>query len=143
MVLFMMDARDVAEALAYRASVIGSDQLGVTSDSARVHPRAYGTFARVLGWAVREARLLSLEEAIYKMTGAAADLLGVRDRGRVMPGMVADLVLFDPQTVRDESTYEEPTRQAHGVEFVLLNGGFAVDGGKVVERHLGRVLRRS
>ena len=142
MVLFLMDERDVAEALAYGAAVIGSDQLGVTSDSARVHPRAYGTFTRVLGWGVREARLFSLEEAIHKMTGAAADLLRMRDRGRVATGQIADLVLFDPPVVGDESTYEEPTRQARGVEYVLVNGSFAVDGGTVVERRLGRVLHR-
>jgi N-acyl-D-amino-acid deacylase len=142
MVLFLMDERDVAQALASPAAVICSDQLGVTSDSARVHPRAYGTFARVLGWGVREARLFSLEEALHKMTGAAADLLGMRDRGRVMPGAVADLVLFDPLRVGDASTYEEPTRPARGVEYVLVNGGFAVDAGNVVERRLGRVLPR-
>src|SRR5438067_7101547 len=110
MVVFSKDEADMRAALSWRWSAVGSDQLGVTSASARVHPRAYGTFARVLGWGVREARLFSLEEAIYKMTGAAADLLGMRDRGRVIPGAVADLVLFDPLVVGDESTYEEPTR---------------------------------
>jgi N-acyl-D-amino-acid deacylase len=142
MVLFIMDERDVAEALAYGAAVVGSDQLGVTSDSARVHPRAYGTFARVLGWGVREARLFSLEEAISKMTGASASLLGIRDRGRVAAGLAADLVLFDPLAIGDEATYDEPTRPARGVEYVLVNGGLAVDAGTVVERRLGRVLRR-
>jgi N-acyl-D-amino-acid deacylase len=142
MVLFIMDERDVAEALACSAAVVGSDQLGVTSDSARVHPRAYGTFARVLGWGVREAHLFPLETAISKMTGASASLLGMRDRGRVAAGLVADLVLFDPLAIGDEATYDDPTRPARGVEYVLVNGGLAVDGGQVVERRLGRVLRR-
>jgi N-acyl-D-amino-acid deacylase len=143
MVLFIMDPRDVQTALSYAQAGIGSDQLGVTSDTARVHPRAYGTFARVLGWGVREARLFSLEEAVRKMTGLSAEILGMRDRGRVAPGLVADLVLFDPTTVHDEATYERPTETARGVEYVMLHGELAVERGSVVRRDLGRVLRRA
>jgi N-acyl-D-amino-acid deacylase len=137
-----MDERDMRQALSWRWSAVGSDQLGVTSPSARVHPRAYGTFVRVLGWGVREAGLFPLEEAVRKMTGLAADILGVRDRGRVAPGLVADLVLFDPSSVGDQATYEEPTRPAHGVEYVMLGGDFAVERGQPVRLDLGRVLRR-
>jgi N-acyl-D-amino-acid deacylase len=142
MVIFMMDFSDVRNALAYAETAIGSDQLGVLSDAARVHPRAYGTFARILGWGVREAKLFSLEEAVRKMTSLPADIVGVRDRGRIAPGLVADLVLFDPSTVHDEATYEEPTRRANGVEYVLVGGEVAIDHGSVVRRDLGRVLRK-
>lgn len=141
MIVFLMDERDMRQALSWRWSAVGSDQLGVTSPSARVHPRAYGTFARVAGWAVREAGLFPLEEAVRKMTGLAADILGLRDRGRVAPGLMADLVLFDPASVGDAATYDEPTRTARGVEYVMLAGELGVDHGKVVRLDLGRVLR--
>ncbi|GAC1322505.1 MAG: amidohydrolase family protein [Chloroflexota bacterium] len=142
MVVFHMDERDMRQALSWQWSAVGSDQLGVTSPSARVHPRAYGSFVRVLGWAVREARLFSLEQAVHKMTGLPADILGLSDRGRIAPGMVADLVLFDPSTVADAATYEEPTRTAHGVEYVILRGEFGVEHGRSTRLDLGQVLRR-
>ena len=121
---------------------IGSDLLGVTSPSARVHPRAYGTFARVLGWGVREAQLFPLETAIHKMTGLSASILGLGDRGTIAPGAVADLVLFDPARIADLATYEHPTRLATGVEYVLIGGEFAVNAGQLVKLDGGRVLRR-
>ena len=142
MVVFSMDEQDVRTALTWRWSAVGSDQLGVTSPSARVHPRAYGTFARVLGWGVREAELFPLSTAIRKMTGLSAEILGLRDRGRLEPGMVADLVLFDPASVADASTYEEPTLPARGVEYVMVGGEFAVEAGHPVRLDLGHVLRR-
>ncbi len=141
MVLFHMDEVDVRAALSWQWSAVGSDQLGVTGPAARVHPRAYGTFARVLGWGVREARLFPLETAVYKMTGLPAAILGLADRGRLSVGGMADVVLFDPLTVRDAATYEEPTLPARGIEHVLLGGEFAVDSGKPVRLDLGRVLR--
>jgi N-acyl-D-amino-acid deacylase len=141
MVVFSMDERDMRAALSWRWSAIGSDQLGVTSPVARVHPRAYGTFVRVLGWAAREAQLFPLAEAVHKMTRLPAQILGLADRGRITPGAVADLVLFDPLSVSDMATYEEPTRPARGVEYVLIGGEFAVESGKPVRLDLGRVLR--
>jgi N-acyl-D-aspartate/D-glutamate deacylase len=141
MVLFHMDEGDVRAALSWRWSAVGSDQLGVTGPAARVHPRAYGTFARVLGWGVRDARLFPLETAIHKMTGLPAEILGLRDRGRLAVGGVADLVVFDPSAVSDAATYEAPTLPARGIEHVLLGGEFAVDSGKPVRLDLGRVLR--
>jgi N-acyl-D-aspartate/D-glutamate deacylase len=141
MVVFHMDEVDMRAALRWRWSAIGSDQLGVTGPAARVHPRAYGTFARVLGWGVREAGLFPLETAVHKMTGLPAGILGLKDRGRIEVGVVADLVLFDPLTVADTATYEEPTLPARGIEHVLVSGEFAVDSGKPVRLDLGRVLR--
>jgi N-acyl-D-aspartate/D-glutamate deacylase len=142
MIAFSMDEADVREALRCPVAAIGSDQLGVTSPSARVHPRAYGTFARVLGWGVRDAELFPLEEAVRRMTGLPAAILGLTDRGRVAEGGIADLVLFDPTTITDAATYAEPTRPARGVEHVLVGGEFAVESGQVARADLGRVLRR-
>jgi N-acyl-D-aspartate/D-glutamate deacylase len=142
MVIFLMAEADVRTALSAPFAAIGSDLLGVTSASARVHPRAYGTFVRVLGWGVRDARLFPLEEAIHKMTGLPASILGLHDRGQIALGNVADLVLFDPARVADTATYEEPTRLAVGVEYVLIGGEFALDQGRLVKLDGGRVLRR-
>jgi N-acyl-D-amino-acid deacylase len=142
MVVFHMDERDMRAALSWRWSAVGSDQLGVTSPSARVHPRAYGTFVRVLGWGVRDAQLFPLEEAVRKMTGLAADILGLRDRGRIASGAIADVVVFDPSTVGDTATYEEPTQTARGVEYVMVGGELAVERGEPSRLDLGRVLRR-
>jgi N-acyl-D-aspartate/D-glutamate deacylase len=136
-----MDEVDMRAALSWRWSAVGSDQLGVTSPTARVHPRAYGTFVRVLGWGVREAQLLSVAEAVRKMTALPAEILGLRDRGRIVDGAVADLVMFDPTTVADQSTYEEPTLAPRGIEHVLVGGEFAVESGKPVALDRGRVLR--
>lgn len=142
MILFTMDESDVRAILRDPACAIGSDQLGVTSAEKRVHPRAYGTSARILGWAVRDNGILPMEEAVRKMTGLPAEILGITDRGRVAPGMAADLVVFDPATVRDEATYEDPTRLASGIEYVLIGGDFAIERGTPVNLRLGRVLRR-
>jgi N-acyl-D-amino-acid deacylase len=142
MIVTLMTEADVAAVLAHPRTAIGSDQLGVTSRTARVHPRAYGTFARMLGWAVRERGILSLPDAVHRMTGLPASILGLLDRGRLAPGCVADVVVFDPARVTDRSTYDEPTLQADGVELVLVRGQVALEGGEVVDPHLGRVLRR-
>jgi dihydroorotase/N-acyl-D-amino-acid deacylase len=141
MIVFLMGDDDVDAIIAHPSTAIGSDQLGVITRDARVHPRAYGTFVRVLGRYVRERAILDLPTAIHRMTGLPAAALGLIDRGRVVPGAVADLVLFDPETVADASTYEQPTLAAVGVEAVLVGGAFAVDGGQPVRPSLGRVLR--
>jgi len=142
MIIRMMDQADVDLALAFEGAGIGSDQLGVTSHGARVHPRCYGTFARVLGRSVRQSGLMSLEVAVHKMTGLPADVLGVRDRGRIAPGATADLVLFDPATIIDDATYEEPTRRARGIEWVFLGGRPAIERADLADPNLGRVVRR-
>jgi N-acyl-D-aspartate/D-glutamate deacylase len=142
MILSMMSDADVDAILDDASTAIGSDQLGVTSADARVHPRAYGTFVRILGRWVRERRRIDLPSAIHRMTGLPARILGLEDRGRIATGQVADLVLFDPETVGDSSTYEAPTLPARGVETVLLRGRFAMESGRPIEVGLGQVLRR-
>ena len=107
------------------------------------HPRGYGCFARVLRRCVRQRKLLSLQEAVYKMSGYPARRFGLEDRGRIAPGMAADLVLFDPETVADRSTWDEPLRRAVGVDRVMVNGTWVVDRGEWTGQLPGRVLRRS
>ncbi|MFN8619991.1 MAG: D-aminoacylase [Chloroflexota bacterium] len=121
---------------------VGSDQLGVLAPATRVHPRCYGTFARLLGPWVRERGVLDLATAVHRATGFAAGILGLTDRGTVAAGQVADLVLFDPARLADRATDEDPTQLAVGVEAVLLGGRFGVDGGRPVDPRLGRVIRR-
>jgi N-acyl-D-aspartate/D-glutamate deacylase len=141
MIVSLMDADDVDAIIADPSTSIGSDQLGVTSRGARVHPRAYGTFVRILGRCVRERGLLDLPTAIHRMTGLPATALGLKDRGRIEIGGIADLVLFDPSTVADESTYDDPCAAPVGVDAVLMDGVFAIEGGLPVTLSLGRVLR--
>jgi dihydroorotase/N-acyl-D-amino-acid deacylase len=104
------------------------------------HPRSYGTFARVLGVYVREKRALSLEDAIRKMTSLPAQRLGLHDRGLLRPGMKADVVIFDPERVRDRATFADPHQYAEGVSFVIVNGSVVLDDGKMTEARPGRVL---
>ena len=112
-----------------------------SSDRAAPHPRSYGTFARVLAVYVREKKLLTLEEAVRKMTSFPAARLGLGDRGLLRPGMKADLVVFDPATVRDRATYEKPHQYAEGVSLVVVNGAVVLDGDRMTGARPGRVLR--
>jgi N-acyl-D-amino-acid deacylase len=123
-ITFSMSDANVAMQLAQPWVIIGSDAEGFDPARAegRTHPRAYGTFARMLGKYVRDEHVLTLEEAVRKMSSATAARLGIRDRGLVKPGMYADLVMFDPRTVADRATYEQPHQLAVGVEAVLVNG---------------------
>jgi N-acyl-D-amino-acid deacylase len=97
----------------------------------------------VLGRYVRDERVIPLEDAVRKMTGMPAARLGLRDRGLVRAGSYADLVVFDPATVADRATFEAPHQYPTGIEFVLVNGVLAVDGGQFRDVRGGRVLRRS
>ena len=104
-------------------------------------PRTYGSFPRILGQFVRDEALLSLEEAIRKMTSAPAARLGLRDRGVIRDGAVADLVVFDPATVRSNATYDEPRRFPTGIDHVIVNGTLVVDKGDHTGATPGRALR--
>jgi N-acyl-D-amino-acid deacylase len=136
-----MSEEDVVRILKHQATMIASDgdvpQFGKDSP----HPRAYGTFARVLGRYVREQKVLSLEEAVRKMTSMPAARVGLRDRGIIRPGMKADVVVFDPATIGDRATYEKPHQYAVGVSHVFVNGTAVIDDGKVTAARPGRVLR--
>ncbi|MEU5216579.1 amidohydrolase family protein [Streptomyces sp. NPDC020807] len=108
----------------------------------RTHPRHYGTQPRVLARYVRDRHLLSLPQAVRRMTGLPASVLGMPDRGVIVPGAAADLVLFDPAEIRDLATFQEPRRYARGVRSVLVNGAFALRDGELTGAAAGRVLRR-
>ena len=116
----------------------GSDAILVGE---RPHPRAWGTFPRYLGHYVRELGLLSLEECVNHLTGRAAQRLRLADRGLVRTGYAADLVLFDPATVTDTATFDEPKQQARGISHVIVNGECAIEDGAPTGRLAGRALR--
>ncbi|HXH84280.1 MAG TPA: D-aminoacylase, partial [Candidatus Tectomicrobia bacterium] len=126
MVSFSQSIENVAKVLAHPALMVGSDSIplfaGEGDRPGKPHPRTYGTFPRVLGEYARERGLLSLETAVHKMTGMPAARLGLRDRGVVREGAHADLTVFDPATVRDESTYADPHRYPTGIPYVIVNG---------------------
>jgi N-acyl-D-amino-acid deacylase len=104
-------------------------------------PRTYGSFPRILGQFVRDERRLSLQEAVRKMTSAPAARLGLRDRGLLREGYVADLVVFDPARVRSNATYDQPRQFPDGIEYVAVNGSLVVDGGRHTGALPGRALR--
>jgi N-acyl-D-amino-acid deacylase len=110
-------------------------------DGGRPHPRTSGSTARVLGTYVRDRATLALETAIEKLTSVPAGRLGLRDRGVLQEGAFADLVVFDPSTVADEATYEEPARHPTGIEHVVVNGRMAISGGSETGERPGRLLR--
>ncbi|HZK77577.1 MAG TPA: D-aminoacylase [Gemmatimonadaceae bacterium] len=125
---------------------VGQDAGAVSPDStgkfgSAGHPRGFGTFPRILGRYVRQDSVISLEFAIRKMTSLAAQRVGIEDRGLLRPGMFADITVFDPNTIIDNSTYEQPQQLATGVSYVLVNGVPVVDGGKVTSTLPGRALR--
>lgn len=136
-----MSEQDVQEVLRHSHVSVASDGWTMsTTGSGQPHPRSFGTFARVLGHYVRDVGLLSVEEAVRKMTSLPASRLGLKDRGLIRTGMVADLCLFDPATVRDNATFESPWQLASGVSHVLVNGKFAWRDGAVSEQRHGQVL---
>ncbi len=104
------------------------------------HPRAYGTFPRVLGHYVREKGVLTLEQAIHKMSGLPAQVLGLKDRGVLKEGMAADIVIFSPQKIKDRATYVRPHQFPEGISWVMVNGQVVVDHGKVTGVKSGRAL---
>jgi dihydroorotase/N-acyl-D-amino-acid deacylase len=138
-----MSEANVAMQLRRPWVVIGSDAGGFDPDSARglTHPRAYGTFPRVLGKYVREDSLFTVEEAVRKMTSATALRLGLRDRGLLREGMYADVVLFDPATIADRATYARPHQLAIGVQHVFVNGVQVWRDGRHTNAKPGRVVR--
>lgn len=122
----------------------GTDAGGQDPDSARgmTHPRAYGNYTRLLGRYVREEGVMPLEDAVRKMTSAVATRLGIQDRGLVREGMIADLVLFDPERIIDRATYERPHQLSEGVQHVFVNGVAVVSEGRHTGAKPGRALRK-
>ena len=138
----VLDDGDVERIMRHPQTMIASDGRLVRPGDGHPHPRWYGTFPRVLGVYTRERGVLTLEEAIHKMTGRPAPRLGLGNRGRIAEAAFADLVVFDPATVRDRATFEAPHQYPEGIEEVLVNGVPVVDGGRFTNARPGRTLRR-
>jgi N-acyl-D-amino-acid deacylase len=138
-VYFDMDESDVRRVLGFPASMIGSAGF---PDDIHPHPGLWGSFPRVLGHYARDAGLFSLTEAIRKMTSLPARRFGLSHRGRIAPGYAADLVLFDPATIKDEATFAEPKRPARGIVKVWVNGTVVWEQGKAAGPRPGKLLRR-
>jgi N-acyl-D-amino-acid deacylase len=144
-VIAIMDEADVRAAVSNPLVTYGSDSEAHAEDgplsTTKVHPRSFGTFARVLAKYVREEHTMSLEEAVRKMTSQAATRVGITDRGILRPGMKADVVIFDAAEIKDRAEYNDPIHYSVGVKEVFVNGRPVVLDGKITEERPGRALR--
>ncbi len=144
-IYFIMSEEDVIEAMKQPWVSVGTDYPAVRTDgplsSWKPHPRAYGSYPRILRRYVRDLKVLSLEEAIRKMTSLPAQRLGLAGRGLLVPGYFADVVLFDLDRIRDLATFEQPHQYSTGVEYVFINGQLVLDKGQMTSALPGRVLR--
>jgi len=135
-----LEEQDLVRILRHPATMIGSDGEVPIFGQASPHPRSYGTFVRVLGVYAREKGVITLEEAVRKMTSFPAARTGLADRGVLRPGMKADLAVFDPATVKDTATFEQPHQYAVGVSYVVVNGEVVFENGAMTAARPGRVL---
>ena len=145
-VYFHHSEEDMRYALKQPFVSIGSDGTAVATEgplsAGHPHPRYYGTFPRVLGRYVRDEKLLTLEDAIRKMTSANAAKIGIFDRGILRPGMAADIAVFDAARIIDNATYEKPHQYATGIEYVIVNGQVVLDRGRHTGARPGLILKR-
>jgi len=139
-VFHAISEEDVVRILRYPGTMIATDGEVPVFGHGAPHPRSYGTFARVLGVYVRDQHVLTLEDAIRRMTSFPAQRLGLPDRGLLKPGMKADVTVFDPGTVRDMATFEKPHQYAEGFSLVVVNGQIVFDGKAMTAARPGRVL---
>lgn len=137
-----MDEQDVRRIMQHPFSMVASDGRLSTPGNGHPHPRAYGTFPRVLGHYSRDEGVIPLEEGVRKMTSLPAQRIGLSYRGVIKEGNYADITIFNPETVIDESTFEDPHRYPSGIEYVIINGNLAVDGGVFQHILTGKVLRK-
>lgn len=135
-----LDESDLERILRAPFTMVASDGEVPAFGAGVPHPRSYGTFARVLGRYVRERKILTLEDAVRRMTSFPASRLGLSDRGLLRAGMKADLVVFDPATVRDRATFAQPHQYADGVIHVFVNGRPVVEDGRITAERPGKVL---
>ena len=145
--VFCISEDDVKTIMQHPLTAIATDGRAVAPygvlGRGKTHPRYYGTCPRVLGRYVREEQLMSMESAIHKMTLMPAQRIGLPDRGRIAPGMVADLVIFDPATVRDEATFDDPHRYPRGIHNVIVGGQVVIDEGRHSGKMCGQILKRT
>jgi N-acyl-D-amino-acid deacylase len=135
---FIIDEADIETNLRHPLMMVGSD--GIPDLKGRPHPRLFGTFPRVLGEYVRARGVLTLEDAVRRMTSLSCDRFGLVDRGRIAAGQWADLVVFDADTVVDTATYDDPKQEPAGIDWVLVNGQVTVDHGRHTGAGAGRLL---
>jgi dihydroorotase/N-acyl-D-amino-acid deacylase len=144
-IISIMSEEDVRTALKHPLVGIGTDSPAKAEDGklseSKSHPRAWGSFPRILGRYVRDENLLSLEEAVRKMTSKAAARVRLYDRGLLRPGMMADITIFDSQTIRDASTFLDPTHYSVGIKHVFVNGRAVVSNGAITKERPGRPIR--
>jgi len=146
MVQFAMCEEDIAVVMQSDNVMVGSDASSRSTSGplskGKPHPRAFGTFSRVLGHYVRERNVIPLEKAIYKMTSLPMKKLGIKDRGTITVGNWADIVVFDADKVIDKATYGNPHQTSAGIEYVFVNGKLTVEHGELTGELAGKVLRR-
>ncbi len=144
-IYFMMSEDDLRAALRSPHVSICTDSGARATDGplsgTKSHPRGWGSYPRILARYVRDEKLLTLEQAVHKMTGLSAARVNLRDRGVLRPGAFADITIFDPRRVRDRATFEQPNQYAEGINYVIINGQLAVDAGARTDTLSGRVLR--
>lgn len=138
MIDFVMNEESVKMILAHPAGTVGSDGLL----GGEPHPRAYGSFPRILGKYVREEKVTSLEEMIRRMTSQPARIIGLQDRGIIREGLAADIVVFNPDTIIDQATFEKPRQFNKGIEYVVVNGEIVIEGDNVYRKPVGKVFKR-
>jgi len=139
-IFFQMDEKDVEALMKLPYTMIGSDGSLQEMGKGHPHPRSYGTFPRVLGEYVRNRRVLSLEEAIRKMTSLPAQTIRLKDRGLIREGMYADLTVFDSETVSDLATFQNPHQHSRGIIYVLVNGRVVWKDGKYTGEKPGKII---
>jgi N-acyl-D-amino-acid deacylase len=139
----VLDEGDVRRIMSHAQTMIASDGRLARPGEGQPHPRAYGTFPRVLGEYARDQKLFSLETGVHKMTGMPATRLGLADRGVLKAGSFADIAVFDAAKVRDLATFAAPHQYPEGIDFVIVNGTVTVDGGRFTTARAGKVLRSS
>jgi len=144
---FNMLSEDVKAVMRHPAVMFGTDGYSLAPygilGRGKPHPRSYGTYPRVLGMYVRDEGLLTVEDAIRKMTSLPAQRLGLQDRGLIKEGMCADIVVFDPEIVKDKATFTDPHQYPEGIEYVIVNGTTVIEKGKHTGALPGKVLRKS
>jgi N-acyl-D-aspartate/D-glutamate deacylase len=144
-VISIMDERDVTAAVSSPIVTYGSDSEAQAEDGplskTKAHPRAFGTFPRILGIYAREQQMMSMEEAVRKMTSLAASRVGLLDRGILRPGAFADIAVFDPKTIRDVATFNDPMHYSVGVKYVFVNGRPVLWDGAITDERPGRPVR--
>jgi N-acyl-D-amino-acid deacylase len=143
--VFCMDEDDVKTIMKHPRTIIASDGRAVATygelNKGSTHPRYYGAFSRVLGKYVRDEKVLSLEKAIKKMTSMPAEIMGLDNRGILAPGKVADITIFNPKTVCDVATFENPHHYSKGIEKVIISGEVIIDRGKHTNKMVGRIIK--